>query len=115
MCTALFGDAVALPNFSLNPRGVLKTTRRDTRARLAGTLSRSETAAYFDPMTQVITLNSVEKPAFKAVGQAPLRDQHNLAALIAHEFTHWGDYVATLWGQRFLLQWYNGMAAWERQ
>lgn len=51
--------------------------------------------AWYDSITQIIHLNSVERSE---------SEQPRTLRLLSHEVQHWLDHVSTLWGQRSLLR-----------
>ncbi|MEI8309545.1 MAG: hypothetical protein WCH98_02195 [Verrucomicrobiota bacterium] len=71
---------------------------------------KSGNVAHYDPRSQIITLESYDVEDLKNGDDAK---QKEFAAAVIHEFTHWIDHVSSLWGQRNLLAWFNGVAAWK--
>ncbi|WP_306568707.1 hypothetical protein [Flavobacterium lindanitolerans] len=69
-------------------------------------------AAYYDPLSQIITLSKYNAADFKELDLATF-DSKNIEkrVLFEHEFTHWLDHVSTLWGQKSIASIYNALNA----
>ena len=72
----------------------------------------SRVEGYFDPVSQVVVLASLEKEDIVAANSDPGSDaRRRFHSLAAHEITHWVDQVTTLWGRRRLVEMFDGVEA----
>lgn len=86
---------------------------RSQAARWGAFANRGNAGSYSFP-SQLVSLDSVEQPHVDAVIASAPAGRFKVLHLAAHEYTHWLDHVATLWGRRSLLTYYAALTARDR-
>lgn len=93
-------------------RGGQKRIRRNTKWNAFYNLS---TLASYHFDRQLVVLDSVDADILSALQNGAPAARYKVLRLAAHEYTHWRDHVATLWGRRLLSRYFDGVAAWASQ
>lgn len=70
------------------------------------------TEGAYDFIKQLVTLDSVELPHFRALGDKAMQAvERRVLRVLFHEAVHWLDHASTVWGQRSVVQILNAINA----